>query len=479
MNKESSYRHILKYTSLFGGVQGLNILIGLVRNKVIAILLGPLGVGLISIYNTAATFLQNSTNFGLQMSGVREISQSFDSGDEAETNRHIALLRSWSILAALLGGMVCLCSCGLLSQWAFSSYEYTAQFACLSIVVALTAIAGGETAILKATRRLKELAKTSVLGVLAALLVSVPIFLRWSYDGIIPSIIVVCLIQMLLVTWYSYRYYPPHFLTTWKQLREGKKMISIGTAFVLAGVLGSGAEFAVRAYLGDMSVSLAGLYNAGYMITMTYAGMVFAAMETDYYPHLSAVCHDTEKMNGAVNRQIEVSMMLIAPMLVALMFGLKVLIPLLFSGKFLPVIGMTQIAVLAMYSRALSLPVSYILLAKGDSKSYLLMEAVYDVLIVVSVVFGYTSWGLEGTGIALVITSFLHCVCVICYCMLRYGLDIKSSLMRNLLLQFIIAIVSLMIVRNVDAFLYWFAACLAFALSSLLSWDMYNKTIKR
>ena len=174
MNKESSYRHILKYTSLFGGVQGLNILIGLVRNKVIAILLGPLGVGLISIYNTAATFLQNSTNFGLQMSGVREISQAFDSGDEAETNRHIALLRSWSILAALLGAMVCLFSCGLLSQWAFSSYEYTAQFACLSIVVALTAIAGGETAILKATRRLKELAKTSVLGVLAALLVSVP-----------------------------------------------------------------------------------------------------------------------------------------------------------------------------------------------------------------------------------------------------------------------------------------------------------------
>ena len=53
MNKESSYRHILKYTSLFGGVQGLNILIGLVRNKVIAILLGPLGVGLISIYNTS------------------------------------------------------------------------------------------------------------------------------------------------------------------------------------------------------------------------------------------------------------------------------------------------------------------------------------------------------------------------------------------------------------------------------------------
>ena len=41
------YLHILKYISLFGGVQGLNVLIGVVRNKFVAILLGPQGVGLI------------------------------------------------------------------------------------------------------------------------------------------------------------------------------------------------------------------------------------------------------------------------------------------------------------------------------------------------------------------------------------------------------------------------------------------------
>ena len=38
-----SYRHILKYTGIFGGVQGLNVLIGLVRTKLVAILLGHFG----------------------------------------------------------------------------------------------------------------------------------------------------------------------------------------------------------------------------------------------------------------------------------------------------------------------------------------------------------------------------------------------------------------------------------------------------
>ncbi len=479
MKKESSYHHILKYTGLFGGVQVLNILMGLVRNKVIAILLGPQGLGLITIYNTAVSFLHNSTNFGLQMSGVREISRAYDEGDEREVCRLVSLLRSWSLVAALLGFTAGLTLSGLLSQWAFSSYEYTMQFASLSVVLAMTAITGGETAILKATRRLKDLARTSILGVLSALLISIPLFIVWSYDAIIPSIILIGMVQMVLVVSFSYRYYRPELLKGWGRLMEGKKMIAVGTAFVLSGAMGSGADFAVRAYLSDMSVSLAGLFNTGYMLTMTYAGMVFAAMETDYYPHLSAVCHDVEKMNGAVNRQIEVSLMMIAPLLVALMFGLQVLVPLLFSGKFLPVVGMTQIAVMAMYVRAMSLPVAYILLAKGDSRAYLLTEMVYDVLIVVTVIFGYTNWGLEGTGIALVVTSFLHCVCVSMYGILRFGLEFKSSLMKNFLFQMLLGLVSLFAVRHTEGVAYILSAAFLFLCSAGLSWGMYRRLFRR
>ena len=32
---KDSYGHVLKYTGIFGGVQGLNIIIGLVRNKIL------------------------------------------------------------------------------------------------------------------------------------------------------------------------------------------------------------------------------------------------------------------------------------------------------------------------------------------------------------------------------------------------------------------------------------------------------------
>ena len=103
-----------------------------------------------------------------------------------------------------------------------------------------------------------------------------------------------------------------------------------------------------------------GLYNAGYMLTVTYAGMVFSAMETDYFPRLSGIQHDIQATNDTVNRQMEVSLLLISPMLAALIVSLPLLIPLLFSAQFLPVVEMAQVSALAMYLKVLTLPVAYI-----------------------------------------------------------------------------------------------------------------------
>ena len=46
----SSYNHVLKHTTLFGGVQVMTILANIVRNKVIALFLGAMGMGLNSMF---------------------------------------------------------------------------------------------------------------------------------------------------------------------------------------------------------------------------------------------------------------------------------------------------------------------------------------------------------------------------------------------------------------------------------------------
>lgn len=195
MKKTDSYNHILRYTGLFGGVQGLNILVGIVRNKLVAMILGPDGMGLISLFNSTLKLMSDSTNFGISISAVKSISEHYDKNDEAELAKTVKLVRSWSLLVGLLGMFLCILLSSLLSKFTFSWDGHTLHFIFLSPIVALMAISNGELAILKGLRQLKKLAVISIYNVLGALLTSVPLYYFFREQAIVPSLVIMAIIQ--------------------------------------------------------------------------------------------------------------------------------------------------------------------------------------------------------------------------------------------------------------------------------------------
>ena len=215
---------------------------------------------------------------------------------------------------------VCMVAGPLLNSYTFSWGDHTLHFMLLAPAVGLMAITGGETAILKGARQLRSLAVIQIFTVLAALVISVPVFYFFNQTGIVPVIVLMALTSMLLTIRHSYRLYPLRLGGSGGILGEGMEMVKLGVAFVVAGVMGSGAEMLIRSYLNVSSgdLDIVGLYNAGYMLTITYAGMVFSAMETDYFPRLSSVNSDVTATNLTVNRQIEVSLLIVSPMLAVL-----------------------------------------------------------------------------------------------------------------------------------------------------------------
>ncbi len=434
--EQSSYGHVLKYISIFGGVQTLNILIGLVRNKLVAWLLGPDGMGLVSLFNSTINFISQATNLGISFSAVRHVSELFDRGDEARITRFVRVVRAWSLLTGLVGMLLCMLAGPLLSNFTFSWGDHTLHFVLLGPAVALMAISGGETAILKGCRRLKSLAVIQVVNVFVALLLSVPVYMFFGQAGIVPVIVLLAFFALLTTIWYSYRLYPLSFSGAYGILGEGMGMVRLGVAFVLAGVLGSAVEIIIRSYLNVQgNLEIVGFYNAGYMLTITYAGMVFSAMETDYFPRLSSVGDDRVAMCDMVNKQIEVSLLLISPMLTLFIVMMPIVIPLLFTDEFLPVVGMAQVAVLSMYLKAISLPISYLQLAKANSVGYLITEAIADVVTVVLVIVLYYNWGLWGTGLAVTLSYLADIIIVYLYTHIKYGYSISLPVVQLATIQ--------------------------------------------
>ena len=465
-----SYRHILKYTGIFGGVQGLNVLIGLVRTKLVAILLGPSGMGLASLFNTTVGFVSQATNLGLPISAVRQMSELYDRGDQEAINHFVKVIRGWSLLTALVGMLVCVAIGPFLSQTTFAWGDHSLHFMLLSPAVGMMAITGGETAILKGMRKLGSIAIIQVLAVVAALAISVPVYYVFGESGIVPVIVMMAFATMVLTLKQSLKLIPLRLRGAKGMLGEGMEMVRLGVAFTLAAVIGTASEMLIRSYLnvtGDLD--FLGLYNAGYMLTITYAGMVFSAMEADYYPRLSAVQHDIEATNETVNRQMKVSLLLISPMLAALIIALPLLVPMLFSGKFLPVVGMAQVAALAMYMKVLTLPVAYITLARGYSLSYLFLESCYFVVFVVLIIVGYQYWGLFGTGLAITLAHVFEYVLVNGYAYKKYGYRSSATVYGYAIVQVALGLLAYILTLVADGYLYWSIGALIVILSGLLS----------
>ena len=477
-HSSDSYKHTLKYTSLFGGVQGLSILIGMIRNKLVALILGPAGMGLVSLYNTTITLISTATSLGMSMSGVKKVSEAYE--DEAhfvKFERIVRLVRSLSLVTAILGMLVCLLFSRILSLLTFGNYNHTWAFIALSPMVGMMAVITGELAIMKGARMLRPIAKVSIFNVVTALLISVPLFFYYGWDGIIPSFLLLTFSQLVFTLRYSGRCIPWRVTLKWKFISQGGELFKLGVAFVLAGVFGTGADFLIRLFLNNAgTLDTVGLYNAGYMMTMVYGGLVFSAMETDYFPRLSAVpADDTITRNDVVNKQIEVSLILISPMLTAFITFLPIILPLLFSSKFIAVLPMVQITVLALYMRAMKLPLSYIALAKGDSKSFLFLEGAYAVVVFALVSMMFVRFGLVGAGYALLLTSVLDFMMLTAYTYYKYKYVMSRGVALQAALMLPLGIMACVASQTLHGAGYWLAGIFISAVSFSVSFFFLHK----
>ena len=75
-----SYRQILSSSAWIGGASVLNLAIGIVRTKIMAVLLGPAGFGLMGTFTAIVDLVRAVAEMGINNSGVRQIADAAASG---------------------------------------------------------------------------------------------------------------------------------------------------------------------------------------------------------------------------------------------------------------------------------------------------------------------------------------------------------------------------------------------------------------
>ena len=246
----TSYKHILKYTGLFGSVQVITLLISVVRNKFAALLIGTAGVGLADLFSRTSEMLSTATGCGLSLSAVRRLSELHEAGDGKRVARQVRLIRSWLAITALLGIIAGIAAAPLLSRLVMHDAAYTAHFMLLSLLAAATTLTGGEMAILKALRQMRLLARITTAGALSTLCICVACYWLLGLDGVLPSLVLSGAALYLLFLAATVRLVPwAVTLRSTRYLKCGLPLLKLGIGFVAAGVLTALAELIFSSFI--------------------------------------------------------------------------------------------------------------------------------------------------------------------------------------------------------------------------------------
>ncbi|MBP8959663.1 MAG: O-antigen translocase [Bacteroidales bacterium] len=449
VGEEDSYRQIVKATSLFGGVQAFNIVISIVRSKIIAVLLGPAGMGIAGLFTSTTGLVGGITNFGLGTSAVRDVAAANESSDTGRISRVVTVFRRLVWLTGALGAVVTLVLAPWLSQLTFGSKEYTLAFRWLSVTLLFGQLASGQGVLLQGMRRLKLLARANMAGSVAGLLISVPIYYFWRIDGIVPAIIVSSVASLIIAWHFASKIKIENSIISRKDiLDEGKGMLKMGFMLSLSGLITTAASYIIRIYISNTGgVEDVGLYSAGFAIISTYVGLVFTAMSTDYYPRLSGVAHDNRQAALLINQQAEVAVLVLAPILTVFLIFINFVVILLYSTKFTPVNGMILWAAIGMYFKAACWAVGFILLAKGASTLFFWNEIICNIYMLIFNILGYKFMGLNGLGISFAAGYLVYLVQVYLFARKKFQFSFNIVFIKIFSIQLFMGILCFMITK--------------------------------
>lgn len=410
---ENGFRSILKGTSIFGGVQVFNILVSAVRLKFVAVLLGPSGMGVAGLFNSASLTIQQFASLGLNLSLVKEIGRSRE--DKERLSKVMVAARPLMILSACLGAFICLICPGLLSRLTFGSEAFTGGFMLLAAAVFFSIAGGVLMSVLQGLHAVKPLSKASVVGSVVGLAIGVPLYWLMGTDGIVPAMVVLSLSTFI---WY--------FLSLRKELSVSsarfsreihlpllKRILIMGIVLMSNDLFRNLVNYLVYVFVRTRGgTDEVGFFSSCNSMTSQYSAIVFTAMAMDYLPRLSAVAGDDRNMCGVVNRQIEVVGLLIAPIVCAVIFLAPWVMEIFQTEAFIVAVPLLRLLAAAVTVRALMYPLGYIVFAKDNRRLFFWMESVgANLLTLLLTCVGYILFGLNGLGYA-AITDCAICLCV-------------------------------------------------------------------
>lgn len=369
----------IKNTLKLGGSQAVSIIISLIRNKAIALLIGPSGIALLSIYQSVISF--GKTFFSM---GISQAIPKFISDNDTEPEKHHKLIFSTYISIILTG--IFMVSC-----WIFLHRKATTFFNIdtkdtpnLILAIFFTVITELNISLLQSFKKFALIARYYIVVAFLSL-TTIPFYYVFGEEVILYMLLLLAIINLLVSFHFlSFKflqkiYYYSHELNNISRaLMLSVPVIKLGIFLILSTAFAEGTLLLIKSFIqsekGDLELAN---FQASWFIATFCINILLNSMLTFFYPELASnQCFKTQNLK--VNSQLRLTLKFGLSIIIGLIIFSEEALYLLYSSEFVTADLILERMLIATGINLIIWPIGVILLANGKGVIMLILNVIHQ-----------------------------------------------------------------------------------------------------
>jgi O-antigen/teichoic acid export membrane protein len=398
--------------SFYSGIStALKILTSFVSAKIIAVYLGPAGLGMLGQLTSFITiFLTLST--GAITNGVIKFIAEYKE-EEHKQNRIIKASIQITLLCSLLCGLIISIGAKFWSNQLFSETSYSFVFVIFGITIIFYALFSLAIAILNGLQQYKLFNLINVLASIIGLAFSVSMVVLYGINGALISAVTYQSVVFVLLLWFIKR-------TGWLNWQKVKSSIIqrsdlIGLSkFSLMAIVSTAAvplvQIIIRNYLAsNTNAETVGFYEGVNRLSLIYLSLITTTFSVYYLPKLSAANNNSELKELLIKGYKFILPLTFAMLLVTYLLR-NLVIKIVFADSFAPMESYFLPQLIGDFFKIASWLLAMQMIAKARTWLFISTELIFGVFLVFFTFALVKQYGGIGAVYAYTVNYFIYLV---------------------------------------------------------------------
>lgn len=368
---------IVKVFSLNAIATLVRMLSGMISVKVVAVIIGPVGIALLGQLQNINSILLGLANGGIN-SGVTKYVAEYKENENVikqylSNALRIIVICTFSIAVVLIFG------CKYISELILMSDEYYYVFIVFGFTILFYTLNTLLISILNGYKKFKKYVAVNICGTVAGLIYSVSLVTIWGLPGALVNAVTFQSIMFFVTLWMckDMPWLKKEFFIEKLNKPVVKNYLRFSLMSILAMALLPLTQMCLRGYvISQLSATDAGIWEGMNRISSMYLSIITTAFGVYYLPRLSEIKDNLELHNEVIRcYKVIIPMLLGVTMLIYILRHF--IIWLLFTPDFHSMENLFIWQLMGDFLKICSWLLAYIMVAKANTKMYVTCEIVF------------------------------------------------------------------------------------------------------